>query len=102
PAEDNMRVLRTIGAFEPDWPGTLLGFTATTARGDGQGLDTVFERIVYSRTLPDLIDAGFLAPLKGYRIATAADLTRLSSGGAGFDEAQLRAAVDIPEAQDRV
>lgn len=37
PAEDNMRVLRTIGAFEPDWPGTLLGFTATTARGDGKG-----------------------------------------------------------------
>jgi ATP-dependent helicase IRC3 len=82
PAEDNMRVLRTIGAFEPDWPGTLLGFTATTARGDGQGLDTVFERIVYSRTLPELIDAGFLAPLKGYRVATAADLTRLSPAGA--------------------
>lgn len=97
PAEDNMRVLRTIGAFEPDWPGTLLGFTATTARGDGKGLDTVFERIVYSRTLPDLIDAGFLAPLKGYRIATAADLTRLSSGGADFVDAELAEAVDIQE-----
>ncbi len=97
PAEDNMRVLRTIGAFDPDWPGTLLGFTATTARGDGKGLDTVFERIVYSRTLPDLIDAGFLAPLRGYRIATAADLTRLSSGGADFDDAELAEAVDIQE-----
>lgn len=97
PAEDNMRVLRTIGVFEPDWPGTLLGFTATTARGDGKGLDTVFERIVYSRTLPDLIDAGFLAPLKGYRIATAADLTRLSSAGTDFDDAELAEAVDIQE-----
>jgi ATP-dependent helicase IRC3 len=97
PAEDNMRVLRTIGAFEPDWPGTLIGFTATTSRGDGKGLDTVFERIVYSKTLPDLIDAKFLAPLKGYRIATAADLTRLSSGGADFDEAELAEAVDIQE-----
>ena len=97
PAEDNMRVLRTIGVFEPDWPGTLLGFTATTARGDGKGLDAVFERIVYSRTLPDLIDAGFLAPLKGYRIATAADLTRLSAGGADFDDAELAEAVDIQE-----
>jgi ATP-dependent helicase IRC3 len=97
PAEDNMRVLRTIGAFEPDWPGTLLGFTATTARGDGKGLDTVFEQIVYSRTLPDLIDAGFLAPLKGYRVATAADLTRLSSGGADFNDAELAEAVDIQE-----
>jgi len=97
PAEDNQRVLRTIGAFEPDWPGTLLGFTATTARGDGLGLDTVFEEIVYSRTLLDLIDAKFLSPLKGYRIATAADLTRLSPGGADFPEAELAEAVDIQE-----
>ncbi|MEJ7602554.1 MAG: DEAD/DEAH box helicase family protein [Kofleriaceae bacterium] len=97
PAEDNLRVLRTIGAFEPDWPGTLLGFTATTARGDGKGLDTVFERIVYSRSLPDLIDAGFLAPLRGFRIATAADLSRLSPGGSDFAEAELAEAVDIQE-----
>ena len=41
-ADDNMRVLRQLGAFEPDWPGTLLGFTATTIRGDGKGLDEVF------------------------------------------------------------
>lgn len=97
PADDNLRVLRTIGAFEPDWPGTLLGFTATTARGDGKGLDTVFERIVYSRTLPDLIEQGFLAPLKGFRIATAADLTRLSPGGGDFVESELAEAVDIEE-----
>lgn len=97
PAEDNMRVLRTIGAFEPDWPGTLLGFTATTSRGDGKGLDAVFEEIVYSRSLPDLIDEGFLAPLRGYRVATAADLTRLSGSGADFNEAELAEAVDIQE-----
>jgi superfamily II DNA or RNA helicase len=97
PADDNLRVLRTIGAFEPDWPGTLLGFTATTARGDGKGLDSVFERIVYSRTLPDLIDEGYLAPLKGFRIATAADLTRLSPGASDFAEGELAEAVDIEE-----
>ncbi|NVB84479.1 MAG: DEAD/DEAH box helicase family protein, partial [Kofleriaceae bacterium] len=97
PAEDNLRVLRTIGVFESDWPGTLLGFTATTARGDGKGLDSVFEQIVYSRTLPDLIDEGYLAPLKGYRIATAADLTRVSGGQSDFAEGELAEAVDIEE-----
>jgi ATP-dependent helicase IRC3 len=97
PADDNLRVLRTIGVFEPDWPGTLLGFTATTSRGDGKGLDSVFERIVYARTLPDLIDQGFLAPLKGFRIATAADLTRVSAAGSDFDETELAEAVDIEE-----
>ncbi|CAN5694305.1 hypothetical protein BH11MYX2_BH11MYX2_28060 [soil metagenome] len=97
PADDNQRILRTIGAFEPDWPGTLVGFTATTARGDGKGLDSVFEEIVYSKTLPDLIDAGFLAPLKGYRVATEADLSRLSSRGDDFVVDELAEAVDIQE-----
>ena len=97
-AEDNLRVLRQIGVFEPDWRGTLLGFTATTSRGDGKGLDTVFERIVYSRTLPDLIEQGYLSKLRGYRISTSADLTRLSpSTGGDFREVELACAVDIEE-----
>ncbi len=97
PADDNQRVLRVIGAFEPDWPGTLVGFTATTMRGDGKGLDAVFEEIVYAQSLPDLIDAGYLVPLKGFRVATTADLTRLSSGGIDFDDGELAEAVDIEE-----
>src|SRR5664279_4777105 len=79
-ADDNLRILRQLGAFEREWDGTLLGFTATTARGDGKGLDQVFERIVYTKTLPDLIDDGYLAHLKGFRINTAADLTRIAPG----------------------
>ena len=97
PADDNLRVLRQLGAFEPDWPGTLLGFTATTARGDGKGLDQVFERIVYTKTLPELISAGYLAPLKGFRISTAADLTRLAPGVTDLSEEHLAEAVDIED-----
>ncbi len=96
-AEDNLRVLRQLGVFEPDYQGTLLGFTATTERGDGKGLDSVFERIVYTRTLPEMIDDGFLAPLRGFRISTAADLTRLSAVGLDFREEELASAVDIEE-----
>ena len=96
-ADDNLRVLRQLGVFDKTFTGTLLGFTATTQRGDGQGLDEVFEEIVYSRTLPDLIDDGFLAPLKGFRISTTADLRRLSPSGLDFDEQELSEAVDIEE-----
>lgn len=96
-AEDNLRVLRQLGAFAEDWTGTLLGFTATTARGDGKGLNTVFERVVYSRSLPELIDMGYLAPLRGFRISTTADLTRLSAGAMDFQEEDLAEAVDIEE-----
>ena len=96
-ADDNLRILRQLGAFERAWEGTLLGFTATTARGDGKGLDQVFERIVYSKTLPDLVDDGYLARLKGFRINTAADLSRITSGGADFPDDELAVAVDIEE-----
>src|SRR5450432_1090994 len=96
-ADDNLRVLSQLGVFDSAWSGTLLGFTATTARGDGKGLDAIFERIVYSRTLPDLIDDGFLAPLRGFRVSTAADLTRLSTTGLDFREDELSEAVDIEE-----
>lgn len=96
-AEDNLRVLRQLGVFDRGFDGTLLGFTATTARGDGQGLDQVFERIVYTKSLPDLIDAGYLAALRGFRVSTRADLTRLSAGGLDFREDELAEAVDIEE-----
>lgn len=101
-ADDNLRVLRQLGAFEDGWTGTLLGFTATTARGDGKGLDEVFEEIVFSRTLPEMIDDGWLVRLRGYRIATNADLRRLarsvsSREGADFAEDELAEAVDIEE-----
>ncbi|MGV3534027.1 MAG: DEAD/DEAH box helicase, partial [Chthoniobacteraceae bacterium] len=96
-ADDNLRVLRQLGAFDEGWNGTLLGFTATTSRGDGKGLDKVFEKIVYSRSLPVMIDDGYLSPLRGFRISTSADLTRLSPGGLDFREEELAEAVDIEE-----
>jgi superfamily II DNA or RNA helicase len=96
-ADDNLRVLRQLGAFAPHWTGTLLGFTATTQRGDGQGLDGVFERIVYARSLPEMIADGYLAGLRGFRVATGADLTRLSGGGLDFAEDELAEAVDLED-----
>src|SRR6478735_5531172 len=96
-AEDNLRVLRQIGAMDPAWTGTLLGFTATTARGDGKGLDSVFERIVFTRTLPDLIDEGYLVKLRGFRIGTSADLSSLARDGLDFRDEELSEAVDIEE-----
>ncbi|MBK6533221.1 MAG: hypothetical protein IPF99_27645 [Deltaproteobacteria bacterium] len=46
------------------WTGTWWASPPPTARGDGKGLDDVFEEIVYARTLPEMID-GHLVPLGG-------------------------------------
>jgi ATP-dependent helicase IRC3 len=95
-AEDNKRVLSEIGVFDPKWTGTLLGFTATTLRADGQGLNAIFEQIVYVRSLPEMVDDGYLAPLRGYRIATEEDLHSVT-GGADFVVQELAEAIDIQE-----
>jgi len=97
PAEDNLRVLRELGAFDEDWTGTLVGVTATTGRGDGRGLEEVFEELVFHVEIGTLIDRGFLAPLRGYRISTAADLRAVSAGQGDFVVDELAEAVDIQE-----
>lgn len=90
PAEDNLRILRQLGVFDADFDGTLLGFTATTMRADGKGLDTVFEELVYSRSLPEMIADSYLVPLRGFRISTHADLTHLGNdAGVSADEMEL-------------
>jgi len=96
PAEDNKRVLKDLGAFEPNWGGTLVGFTATTMRGDGIGLESVFEEIVYDRSLPEMIDDGYLVPLRGFRITTSADLSGIC-GGADFPIDELEEVVNIED-----
>lgn len=97
-AEDNMRVMRQLGVFEPDFPGILVGFTATTKRGDGKGLDGVFDEIIFERDVHFLIEQKYLVPLKGYRIATQADLSRVGGrGGEDFNVEELAEAVDIQE-----
>jgi ATP-dependent helicase IRC3 len=96
-AADNQRVLQQLGCFDRDWTGTLLGLTATTNRADGQGLDEVFEKIVYTRGVADLMDAGWLARLRGYRIGTEADLRGLRSGALDFAEEELAEAIDVQE-----
>ncbi|MBL4685061.1 MAG: DEAD/DEAH box helicase [Nannocystaceae bacterium] len=94
-ADANRRVLEQIGAFEPDWPGTLVGFTATTRRADGRGLDVVFETIAYSLSLREMIDSGYLRPLEGLRIDTGVDLSGVTVRGEDFDELELAEKIDV-------
>lgn len=97
-ADDNRRVLEQLGAFSLGWNGTLLGVTATTARGDGKGLDGVFQEIVYQRGLQEMIAEGYLVPLRGLRVETREDLSSLPSDGDGdFRIEPLAEAIDIEE-----
>lgn len=94
-AEANRRVLERIGVFEDDWPGTLVGVTATTRRADGRALGEVFERIAYQRSLRQMIDERYLRPLTGLRFDTGVDLSGVGMRGDDFDEDELEEAVDV-------
>lgn len=96
-ADDNKRVLEELGCFDPDWAGTLLGFTATPNRADGLGLDDIFEEIAYTRDLHQMVDDKYLVPLRGFRIQTAADLERVRPAGRDLDVETLSEAVDIED-----
>jgi len=96
-AETYRRVLEHFDVFAPGTKRLVVGFTATPRRGDGQGLHQVFEEIVYSRSLPEMIEAGHLAPVAGYRVETAIDLTRVKSRMGDFVTGELAASVNVGE-----
>lgn len=91
------RVLEYFGVLTPDTPKLLTGFTATPKRGDGIGLDAVFQEIVFSKSLPEMIQAGFLSPVAGYRVETEIDLTRVRTRMGDFVASQLSHAVNVVE-----
>ena len=94
-AKTYRRILEYLGVFEPDTRKLLVGFTATPKRGDGQGLDAVFKEIVFSRTLPEMIQAGYLSPVVGYRVETDIDLSRVKTRMGDFVTSHLSQAVNV-------
>lgn len=93
-AESYRRVLTHFGVFEPSSQKLLVGFTATPKRGGGEGLDQVFEDIVYARALPEMIAAGYLTPLAGHRVETDVSLADVKIRHGDFVTKQLSAVVN--------
>lgn len=75
----------------------LVGFTATPRRGDGKGLGEVFEDIVYSRGIEEMIREGWLCHIAGWRVATNVDLDRVTVRHGDFVESQLARTVNVVE-----
>lgn len=66
-ADSYGRILEALGAGEPDGP-LLFGVTATPDRGDGRGLDDLFDEIVFSYDILWGIRSGYLADLRGLAV----------------------------------
>jgi superfamily II DNA or RNA helicase len=94
-AESYRRIVEYLGLMKPDTQKLLVGFTATPKRSDGIGLDAIFDEISYSRSIPEMMHAGYLAPVAGYRVETEIDLSRVKTSMGDFVVSQLSDAVNI-------
>ncbi len=101
-ADTYQRVLEYFGVFASDTQKLLVGFTATPKRGDGQGLDEVFEKIVFSRSLPEMIQSRYLSPVAGYRVETDIDLSRVKTRMGDFVTSHLSREVNVQQRNELV
>ena len=96
-------ILEDLSLLPDTTPGRLLlGITATPMRGDGIGLKGVFEKIVYRRSISDLVRAGYLADVKGIRVRTAVDLGKVRTVRGDFQAKDLSLAVDTPRRNELI
>jgi len=72
----------------PDAP-FLIGVTATPSRTDGKGLEYLFDEMVYSRSIKEMVDAGWLTRITGRRIKTDTDISAVRGQAGDFKVSQL-------------
>ncbi len=85
-------VLSGLGAMRDDGRGPLLlGITATPERSDRVGLGQVWQEIVYSRSILEMITDGYLVDARGLIVSTPADLARLRISHGDLVDAELGA-----------
>jgi ATP-dependent helicase IRC3 len=100
-ADTYQRILEHVGSLAPDGPLTV-GFTATPERGDKVGLGQVWGKIVYQKSLLDMILAGYLADLRAVRVSLQVDLDAVATRHGDFIESQLEGALLDASAPEHV
>jgi superfamily II DNA or RNA helicase len=89
------RVLK--GDAECDPSRFNIGFSATPRRHDTRGLERVFDKIVFNRSIREMIVAGWMADVHCYRIATGTDISGVAKRQGDFATGQLEEAVNTPD-----
>ena len=93
--------LEALRAFEGEGP-VVLGVTATPGRGDGVGLDSVFQEVVYEMGILDGIQGGYLVDLRAIRVGLNIDFSDLSTRGGDLDDGELGDALIAADAPEHV
>jgi superfamily II DNA or RNA helicase len=95
-ASSYMNVLEYFGVFNGS-DKLLVGWTATPNRGDNVALNRVFQKIVYQKNLREMIEAGWLSPIRAYRVETESDLSNVHVRQGDFVSGELSFYLDENE-----
>lgn len=74
----------------------LLGVTATPNRSDNVGLESIFDEIVYSKPLGEMIEEGWLTDIKAFRIDTTVDISSVKTSLGDFQIGDLEKTINTP------
>ena len=72
----------------------LLGVTATPSRTDNNGIDSVFDKVVFEYPIVPAIKDGWLSHIKAYRINTDTDISYIKKTAGDFNLGELGEAVN--------
>lgn len=78
-------------------PWARIGFTATPFRLDGISVHNLFENTVFEYDILDGIKHGYLCELKGIRVKTNLELSKVGKSMGDFNLSELRSVVDTRE-----
>ena len=70
-------------------PRLLLGFTATPNRADGQGLDEIFDEIIFEYSIEQAIREGHLADIECKRVTLDFNLNDIKKSGGDYNANEL-------------
>lgn len=95
-ADSYVNVLRHFGCFDEDEGGAYaVGFTATMSRGDSAALGDIWQDVVYSRSISEMINEGWLAPVRGKRVMVPdLNLRGVRKQRGDYSEAALAKAIE--------
>jgi ATP-dependent helicase IRC3 len=100
-ASSPRQILSSLG-FSESSGNLLVGFSATPFRTDSKGLGEVFDKLVYHKSIKELIELGYLCKPVGIKIATDLDLSKVKTEDGDFMTASLASVMDSPELNEIV
>lgn len=93
-----LKVVKELGFLDTAKEKLLVGVTATPERLDKIALGELFQKIVFERTIASMIRGDYLADLRGIRIQTKTDISKVGVSQGDF---QIDALASVVDTEDR-